>query len=99
MMQITIDQIIIPLKVVNVVDLLQVHRDPFETIRELHRYGFALDTAAHLKIGKLGNFHTVQPDFPPEPGRPQSRGLPVVFHKADIMLEHINAEGLEALQV
>ena len=97
--QIAVNQIIIPLQVVDVVDLLEIHRNAFETICEFHRYGFAFDTAAHLKIGKLGNFHAVQPYFPPQPGRSQSGRLPVILDKTDIMLEYINAERLEALQV
>ena len=62
-----------PVQVVDVVDLLDEHRDPFQPVGDLRRYGVHVDTADLLEIGELGYLHPVEPDLPAKPPRPDRR--------------------------
>src|SRR5260364_18413 len=46
----------------------------------------AVQSADLLEVGELGDFHTVQPDFPTQPPRAERRVFPIIFDKAHIVL-------------
>ncbi len=64
MMNIAVFDPVNPLQVIDVIDSLQVHGNPFATVGNFSRDRFQVDTTTLLKIGKLGDFHTIEPDFP-----------------------------------
>ena len=88
-----------PEHVVDVVDVLQVHRDPLEAVGELGGDRPALEAAHLLEVGELGDLHPVAPDLPAEAPGPERRRLPVVLDEADVVLEGVDAKGLQAPQV
>ena len=53
-----------PHQVVDIVHTLQVHRQALQTVGNFAGDGPAVEAADLLKIGKLGNFHAIEPDFP-----------------------------------
>src|SRR5690554_1789081 len=55
-----------PFELVDVVDVLEVHRDALKSVRELARDGLTVDAAALLKIGELADLETIEPDLPAE---------------------------------
>ena len=52
-----------------------------------------------MKIGELGHFHPVQPDFPAQAPRAESRVFPVILDEADIVLFQVQAELCQRAEV
>src|SRR5690606_29672308 len=88
-----------PLEVVDVVHVLQVHRDALEPVGQLAADGLAVDPAALLEIRELADLEPVEPDLPAEPPRPERGRLPVVLDEADVVLARIGADGAQGLEV
>src|SRR5688572_2571686 len=62
-----------PRDLVDRVDVLQVHADALETVRELARDRTAVDAADLLEIGELADLETVEPHLPTETPRSERR--------------------------
>ena len=88
-----------PLQVVDVVDLLQEHRDALEAVGDLDRHGLEVDAAHLLEVGELGDLEAVEHHLPADAPRAERRRLPVVLLEADVVLARLDAARLEALQV
>ena len=88
-----------PLQVVNIVNLLDEHRDPFETVCELRGHDIHVQRTHLLEVGELCDLHTVKPDLPAKPPGAGRRVFPVVLDKADIMLRRIDTEHLQAFDI
>jgi hypothetical protein len=52
-----------------------------------------------LEIGKLGDLHSIEPDLPTQAPRAECGRLPIVFDEPDIMVEGIDAKGLQAVEI
>src|SRR3546814_6204308 len=72
-------------QVVHIVDVLDVHGQPFEPIGDLARDRLAVKAAHLLKIGELGHLHPVAPHFPAEPPGAKRWRFPVVLDEADVV--------------
>jgi len=90
-MYISVFNFIIPFQVINVINPLEIHGNSFQTVGEFDRYRVQLYTSGHLKVGKLSDLHSIQPDFPSQAGSTQGGRFPIIFHKADIMIQGIDA--------
>src|SRR3546814_11375927 len=66
-------------QVVHIVDVLDVHGQPFEPIGDLARDRLAVKAAHLLKIGELDHLHPVAPHFPAEPPGAKRWRFPVVL--------------------
>ena len=88
-----------PLEVVDAVDALQHHRDPFEPVGQLRRDRRQLETAGLLEIGELRDLHAVEHHLPADAPGAERRRLPVVLLEADVVLSRVDAARLEAVQV
>jgi hypothetical protein len=78
---------------------LERHEYAFKAICDLNCGRGALQTAGLLKVGELGDFKTVEPNFPAEAPGAENRALPIVLNEADVMKGGIDAEGFEGLEV
>ncbi|KPK27209.1 MAG: hypothetical protein AMJ61_06410 [Desulfobacterales bacterium SG8_35_2] len=74
---------------VDILHLLQVHGNTFETVGYLDCNGLQVKTACLLEIGELGDFHTIQPNLPAQTPGPEGGRLPVVLNKTDVMLQQV----------
>ncbi len=88
-----------PFQIVDVIDSLQIHGDPLAAVGNLRRNRFQIDAAHLLKVGELGDLHTVQPDLPAEAPSTESRRLPVVLDKTDIVPRRANAEAFQGIEI
>ncbi len=88
-----------PLEVVDIVDPLDVHGDPFGAVGQLRADGTAIEAADLLEVGELGDLHPVEPHLPAESPGADGRRFPVVLHEADVVLQRIDAEALEGVEV
>ena len=82
-------------QVVNALDALDIHRQPFEPIGQFPRHWRAFMAAHLLEIGELRHLHAVAPDFPAQPPGAERRRFPVVLHKSNIMGVAIDADGVQ----
>ena len=80
-------------------DVLQVHRQAFETVGDFAEHRFARQAADFLEVGELGDFHAVQPDFPAQTPGTQRRRFPVIFDKADVMHFGVDAQRAQRIQI
>ena len=88
-----------PLDVKDRVFLLDIHGDALQAISDFGTDRNAVNAAALLEISKLGYLHAVKPYLPTQSPGALGGILPVVLHKADVVLEGIDAQAAEALQV
>src|SRR4030065_2320707 len=88
-----------PFQIVHIFDPLKTQGDPFYAISNLNGNGVEFDPASLLKIGKLGDLHSIQPDLPPQAPCTEGRRLPIIFDEANIVLQWIDPEGLQTVQV
>ena len=98
-MYLAIGNRIVPHEIIHIVDPLQIHGYTLQTIGQLNGDRSQFHTPSLLKIRKLCDLHAVKPHFPPQAGRTECGGLPVIFHEPDIMFQRIDAQDLHALQV
>ena len=75
------------------IDTLEIHGEPLEAIRQLHRDWVAIDTPGLLEVGELRHLHTVEPDLPTGAPGAQRRRLPVVLDKAHVVRGCVDANG------
>ena len=88
-----------PFNIKNIFDALDIHSQTFQTIRDLNRDRFHVDTANLLEIGELRDLHTIQPDLPAQSPGSQSRRFPVILNKTDIVFFLPDAQLRQALQI
>ena len=86
-------------QVEDVVAVLQIHRQAFETVGDFTRDRLAFETAHLLEVGELRHFHAVHPDFPTEAPGAERRIFPVVFNEADVVDRRIDAERAKRTEV
>ena len=86
-------------QVEDVVAVLQIHRQAFETVGDFTRDRLAFETAHLLEVGELRHFHAVHPDFPTETPGAERRVFPVVFDEADVVDRRVDAEGAQRAEV
>ncbi len=55
-----------------------------------------VDAPDLLEVGELGDLHPVEPYFPTQAPGAQGGRFPVVLHEADIVVQGVDAQGLEA---
>ncbi len=96
---VTVSHAIGPGQVIDAFHALQIHCQTFQPVGDLAGDRPAVDAADLLKIGELGDFHAVQPDFPAQPPRAQRRVLPVVLDEADVVLFEIKAQRFQRTQI
>ena len=85
-----------PNQVVHVFHTLQIHGQAFDAVGDFAEHGGAVDAADLLEIGKLGDFHAVEPHFPAQAPRAERGVFPVVFDKADVVDFGVNAQLFQA---
>src|ERR1700733_7891407 len=99
MIELTISHFVVPFELIDIVDILQIHRQALDTIRNLGRYRADFQATGLLKVGKLSYLQSVQPNFPTNtPGAKRWRS-PVVFDKTDIVLQWIDTELPQTIQI
>src|SRR5690606_22099544 len=86
-------------QVVHRIDALQVHGQAFQAVGDLAGHRIALDAADLLEVGELGDFHAVEPDFPPQAPGAEGRRFPVVLDEADVMHQGVHADAAQRFQV
>ena len=96
---VAVGDVVDPLEIVDVVDLLDEHRDSLKPVCKLSGHYVHIDGSHLLEVRKLSDLHAVEPDFPSKPPRSRSRVLPVVLDEADVVFRRVDAEILEALDV
>ena len=89
----------VEIQIIDAVDALHIHREPFEAVSELTRHRRTFETGDLLEVGELADFHSVAPAFPAEPPGAERRAFPVVLDEADVMQPGIDADGGERLQI
>ena len=73
-------------------DVLHIHRQPFEAVRHLEARERHRDAADLLEIGELPDLHAVAPDFPAEAPGSERRALPIVLDEAEVVAQRIEAD-------
>ncbi len=89
----------VEIQIVDVVDALAIHRQPFQPVCDLSRDRIAIEASNLLEIGELRHFHAVAPHFPAKPPRAKRRAFPVVFDKTNVVLERVNADAIKAFEI
>ena len=88
-----------PLQIVDIVDPLDIHGDPFDAVGQFHADGMKIEPADLLEVGELRDFHPVEPHLPAEsPGADRGR-FPVVFHETNIVFQGVDPEALEGVEI
>ena len=82
----------VEVEVVDALDALHVHRQPFQPVGHLEARIGHVDAADLLEIGELADLHPVEPDLPAEPPGAQRRAFPIVLDEADVVRERIDAD-------
>jgi len=88
-----------PHQVVHAFHALQIHREALQTVGDLAGDRLAVDAANLLEIGKLGDFHPVQPHLPAQPPGAERRIFPVILDKAHVVLFQIESQRFERAQI
>ncbi len=84
-----------PDQVVDVLDLLQVHRQALDAVGDFARDGLAVEAADLLEVGELRDFHAVEPDFPAQAPGAERGVFPVVLDEAHVVLLEVQPQRLE----
>ena len=87
----------VPLEVIDVFYALNVHGQSFHAVCDFRRYGGDVDAADLLEVGKLRDFHAVEPDFPAKAPGAEGRRFPVIFDEADVVFGRVDAQRFQAL--
>ena len=66
MVDITVEDPFCPTEMKDIVNPLKIHGDPFQTIGKFAGDRIKWHPASGLKVGKLRDFHAVQPHLPPK---------------------------------
>ncbi len=74
-------------------------QDAVQPVGDLDRDRVERHAADLLEVGELRDLLPVQPDLPAQPPGGDGGLFPVVFHKADVVLARVDAEGLERFEV
>ena len=89
----------IPVDIPDRVDPLQVYGDALQAVSELHGNGVQVKATELLEISILSDLQAIEPHLPAQSPRPQGRALPVIFHKADIVLLTLDAQGVQTVEI
>ncbi len=81
------------------IDFLEIHGQSLQPVSDLDGHGPAVDAAALLEVGELGDFHAVGPDFLAHAPSAQGGGLPAVLHEADVAIFGTEAQGPQGIQI
>ncbi len=82
----------VEVQVEDVVDVLHIHREPFQPICHLEAGQSDRDAANLLEVGELPHLHTVAPHLPTQSPGAESGAFPIVFDKAKVMQQRVEAE-------
>ena len=96
---VAVQRVVRPAQLVDVVDVLQVHRDALEAVRDLARDRREVDAARLLEVGELRDLLAVEQHLPADAPRPERRRLPVVLLEAHVVHRGVDADRLERGQV
>src|SRR4030042_2905283 len=88
-----------PLQIKDIIHTLEIHSNSFDTISDLHWDGIEFDSAGLLKIGELGDLHSIQPDLPTQAPGTECRRFPIIFDKTDVMTKGVNAKKLQTVEI
>ena len=88
-----------PAQLVDVVDVLDIHRDALEPVGDLSGDGSEVEPARLLEVRELRDFLPVEEDLPADAPRPESGRLPVVLLEAHVVSGRVDPEGRQARQV
>ena len=89
----------VPADVAEIAHALQGHGDALQPVGDLDRYRVELNAAGLLEISELGDFLSVQPDFPTQAPGAQGGRFPVVFDEADVVLARVDPQRFQRFQV
>ena len=89
----------VELQIEDIVDALDVHRQPFEPVGEFARDRATIEAADLLEIGELGHLHPVAPHFPAEPPRTERRAFPIILDEPDIVACGVDPDCVEASEI
>jgi len=87
------------LEIVDVVHVLQRHREALQPVGQLDRDRRQVDAAGLLEIGELRDLLPVEQHLPADAPRAERGRLPVVFLEPDVVRAQVDAAGFEALEV
>src|ERR1700733_8936401 len=99
MEDLAVTELLIIGEIVNKLDALYVHREPFKPVCQFGRDRIAIEAADLLEIGELGDFHAVAPDFPSEPRGAERRALPIVFDETNVMMQRVDPDGANTIEI
>ena len=88
-----------PHEVIHVFHALQIHGQALDAVGDFTEHGRAIDAAHLLEIGKLGHFHAIEPHFPAQTPSAEGGIFPIVFHKADVVLQRRNTQFFERIEI
>jgi hypothetical protein len=88
-----------PFEIVDVVHLLQRHRDAFEAVGDLAGNRLQVDAADLLKVGELRDLEAVEHHLPADAPRAQRGRFPIVLFEADVVLAGIDATRFQRLEI
>src|ERR1700738_1870693 len=88
-----------PAEIVDALDALEKGADALEPVGQLDRDRVQVNSPALLKVGELGDLQSVKQYLPTDPPGTESRRLPVVLFKENVMLLEIDSNRGEALEV
>jgi uncharacterized protein len=75
----------------NAILILDIHGQTFKPVGELSRNRLTIKSAHLLEISELRDFHPVAPDFPAKAPGTKRRAFPIIFDKADVVEQRIDA--------
>ena len=86
-------------QIVNALDALDIHSEPFQPVGQLTGDRRAIMAGNLLEIGELAHFHAVAPYFPTQTPGAQCGAFPVILHKAHIMFGTVDADGIKTADI
>ena len=84
--------VIVEAEVINILDPLNIHGEPFKPVGEFSAGPFAGNAAHLLKIGELRHLHPVAPHLPSQAPGAERRAFPIILNEADVMQSGVNAK-------
>ena len=88
-----------PLEIVDVVHVLERHREALEAVGQLDRDRRQVDAAGLLEVGELRDLLAVEQHLPADAPGAERRRLPVVLLEAHVVGAQIDAARFEALEI
>ena len=85
-----------PTKVIHAFGALQKCANALKAVSEFDRDGIQVQAAALLEVRELGDLEAIEENLPADAPSAESRRLPIVLFKANVMFPEIDADGGEA---